>query len=274
VLLGRRQTVPRRVRAVVLATLAAAAPAALWYAGAKVNWWDWPKASGPVGVSLGLLGGLIVYFEMALAPRKWFRGRRFGAARAWMKWHVWLGLACLPVIVIHSGFAFGGWLSATTMVLFLIVIASGVYGLILQQWIPKKLYDDTPNETVAAQTDVAMETHYREAALLVDTEKDTRLRDFFHGTVEPYLLRGKTSGSPLASAAESGVLFARVRAVVPTAVEPIVNRLESFVSLRRQWDRQVRLTWWLHSWMIVHLPLSVAMTGLMTGHAILAMRWS
>jgi hypothetical protein len=272
-LLGRRQSVSRRIRAVLFATLAAFAPAVIWYTLARWNIIDWPKASGPVGVGLGLFGGLIVLFEMALAPRKWFRGWRGGATRVWMRWHVWLGLLCIPVIVIHSGFALGGWLSAVTMVLFLFVIASGVGGLLLQQWLPKKLFDDIPNETVASQVHVAIQPHRDEARQLAESLRSQYLNDFYRETLDPFLTDGPRSGSILNSAAESVRIFARLRAAVPAEIEPAVERFEHFARFRRQWDRQVRITWWLHSWLVIHLPLSVAMTGFMIGHAILAMRW-
>ncbi|MFO0934998.1 MAG: hypothetical protein U0798_00600 [Gemmataceae bacterium] len=253
--------------------MAAILPAMLWYAGAKLGWWDWPRASGPFGVALGLFGGAIVIFEMLIAPRKWYRGWRLGATRAWMRWHVILGFLCLPVIVIHSGFAFGGWLSSVTMWLFLIVIVSGIYGLVLQQWLPKKLFDEIPNETVAAQISVAVSTHREESRELVADIRNPLLDEFFKDTFDPYLEQGSRSGSLLASPAEADRLFGRLKAALPAASEPAVDRLAAAAALRRQWDRQVRLTWWLHSWLEVHLPFSVAMTGFMIGHAIFAMRW-
>ena len=272
-LIGRRSSVPQRLRAVALATLAAIAPAASWYAGAKLGFWDWPKASGPFGVGLGIFGGLIVIFEMLIAPRKWYRGWRLGATKLWMRWHVYLGFLCLPVIVIHSGFAFGGWLSAATMILFLIVIASGIYGLVLQQWLPKKLFDEIPKETVASQVSVAVELHREEARQLIATIRNPSLDEFFTQTYDPYLTNGSRSGSPLASVADGERLFARLKAVLPADSESAVEQLAKWAALRRQWDRQVRINWWLHSWLAVHLPFSVAMTGLMIGHAIFAMRW-
>lgn len=272
-LIGRRQSVSRRLRAVFLATLAAIAPALGWYAGAKWGWWSWPKASGPLGVGLGVFGGLIVLFEMLIAPRKWLRGWRLGATRAWMRWHVWLGLLCLPVIVIHSGFAFGGLLSSITMWLFLIVIASGIYGLALQQWLPKKLFDEIPNETVASQIDVVIAQHREEAAELVKLINNPTINEFYADTLEPYLLNGSRIQSVLASASESVRMFERLKAAVPADVEPSVEQFKKWAAIRRQLDRQVRINWWLHSWLVVHLPFSVAMSGFMIVHAILALRW-
>ena len=227
-----------------------------------------------MGVSLGVFGGLIVIFEMLIAPRKWCRGWRLGAAKVWMRWHVYLGFLCLPVIVIHSGFAFGGWLSAVTMMLFLIVIVSGVYGLVLQQWLPKKLFDEIPKETVASQVPVGIEPFREEARELVATIRNPTLDEFFASRYDPYLALGRKSGSPLTSIAEAERLFTRIKATLPADSEYAVDQLAKWAAVRRQWDRQVRINWWLHSWLVVHLPFSVAMTGFMIGHAIFAMRWN
>lgn len=272
-LLGRALTVKQRVWRVLLAVAVAVLPALLWYILASLALIPWPQASGPLGVTLGILGAMIIVFEMALTPRKWLRGMRLGATRVWMRWHVWLGLAVLPIIVIHSGFAWGGWLSATTMVLFLLVIASGVYGLVLQQYLPKKIYDEIPNETIASQVDTAIRVHVKEAENLVASVGSPRLMEFYTASLAPYLERGAKASSALASATESSRLFARLRAGLPVVAEPNIHKLESIAALRRQWDRQVRLNRMLHAWQMVHLPISVLMTGLMVIHAILAMKW-
>jgi hypothetical protein len=111
-------------------------------------------------VLLGFLGGLIVLFEMALYPRKLLRRWRPPIAILWSpKWwvraHVVLGLVCYPVIMVHAGYGFGGPLTSVTLVLFLATIASGIWGLIVQQWLPTKILEEVPDETVASQTDAA-----------------------------------------------------------------------------------------------------------------------
>jgi hypothetical protein len=254
---------------VLLATALACVPIVLWYAMASAGAIKWPEASGPVGVFLGIVGGIIIVFEMALAPRKWFRGTRLGVARLWMRWHIWLGLLVLPVIVIHSGFAWGGTLSAATMVLFLITIASGVWGLIVQQWVPKRIFDEIPGETVASQVDFAVVKHVAEAKLIANSD---RLSEFTDAMLEPYLRTGTGGSSVLCSATESTRVFARLRASLPNDAEPSVLKLERLAELRRSWDRQVRLNRWLHNWLLIHLPISLLMTLLMFVHAYLAMK--
>ena len=82
--------------------------------GQSINAWSNPGA---------IVGGLIVGFEMMILPKKWFRGKRFGNTRTWMRLHIWLGLICLPVILVHAGFGFGGPLTTVTLILFLLYTA-------------------------------------------------------------------------------------------------------------------------------------------------------
>jgi hypothetical protein len=300
VLVGRHHSPRRRIGNVLALTAIAAAPAVGWWVGATAGWWDWPSVSSSAGVLLGFAAGFIVLFEMLLWPRKWFRGTRLGATRAWMRLHVWIGLLSLPVVVIHSGFALGGSLSALTMILFLVVIASGVWGLALQQWLPQKLLADVSSETVAGLTTHAMHQYAEEckqrvlglmAGDGVGDEKGSHgvtaaatlspatagvydaLATFQAERLGPYLEGGRRSGSPLAARGEVDRQFARLRASLPAPAHSVLDRMKELTDLRRQWDDQLRITWWLHNWLLVHLPASVAMTAFMLVHAVVALKY-
>jgi hypothetical protein len=301
VLVGKDRSVGRRVRDILLATaVVTVAGIVVAWVGGLVGLWDWPpKPSSGFGVFLGLVGGAIVLFEMALLGRKWLRGRRLGAMKVWMKWHVWLGLVCLPVILIHAGFGFGGPLTTITLVLFLLVTASGIWGLVMQQWLPQKMLAEIPGETVASQTDEAMKWHAAEADRLmrqlveVPPEFDERistaaraglgpvvtgapaavLRSFTERVLIPYLEGEASRRSPLASRAETVRRFALLRESLPVAAHDTLTRLEELCDLRRRWDGLEWLNAWLHNWLVVHLPLSVAMTVLMLVHAVRALKY-
>src|ERR1043166_2167580 len=76
---------------------------------------------------------------------------QIGRATFWMRGHIWLGLLSYPLILFHGGFGLGGPLTFTLMVLFTIVIISGVLGLLLQQVMPRLLLTRVPLETVYEQ---------------------------------------------------------------------------------------------------------------------------
>lgn len=300
-LVGKDRSVGRRVRDILVTTVVVTILGILiaWFGG-LVGLWDWPpKPSSGFGVFLGLVGGGIVLFEMALVGRKWLRGRRLGAMKVWMKWHVWLGLVCLPVILIHAGFGFGGPLTTVTLVLFLLVTASGIWGLVMQQWLPQKMLAEVPGETVASQTDEAMRWHAAEADRLMrqlvelPPEFDERistgaragsgpvvtgapaavLRSFTERVLIPYLQGEAARRSPLASRAETVRRFALLRESLPVAAHDTLTRLEELCDLRRRWDGLEWLNAWLHNWLVIHLPLSVAMTVLMLVHAVRALKY-
>jgi len=307
VLVGKSRSVRGRVAAILTAAAAiVAVGAGVPWAGAKFGLWGWPRSSSWYGTALGLVGGAIVLFEMALFPRKWLRWLRLIPTKWWMWLHIWLGLVCLPVILVHAGFALGGPLPAVTLILFLLVTASGIWGLVVQQWLPQKILEEVPGETVAAQIDFVGEAEAAEAERLIGAiaERAPALEGIVvpaggagavvvapharsgtpptwaadliaFGDLEllPYLRGRRDRRSPLAARAEAERRFTRLREVVPDAAIPTVDRLERIADLRRHWDRQARLNFWLHNWPIVHLPLSVAMTGFMIVHAVRALKY-
>ena len=146
--------------------IAASAAAMLWYGLEGYRSGSWPGGSSRPGFAFGIVGGLIIVFEMLLWVRKKFRVVRIGRAKLWMKAHIWLGLLCVPLLVLHSGFR--GWnlaLAGILMAVLLIVIASGIWGLVLQQILPTFMLDEIPAETIRSQIDYVLRQLLEEAAV-------------------------------------------------------------------------------------------------------------
>lgn len=140
---------------VVVATLTAVG----FYVRAASQAVELPGGGSPIGLIYGTVGALIIVFEMLLWPRKKVRAWRIGSAQAWLRAHIWLGLLCVPFAVLHTGFVLGGPLTSTLVVVFSIVIVSGVYGVVAQQIIPKILLDEVPAETIHSQIGHVSERH-------------------------------------------------------------------------------------------------------------------
>jgi hypothetical protein len=318
----------REHRPWIIATLVVAVLAILWYLSLLMgrSWDQRPRGSSGPGFLFGIAGGGICLFEFLLWPRKMVRTWRIGRAVVWMRAHIWLGLLSFPLLVLHSGFYLGGPLSTLLMVLFLVVIASGIWGLILQQFLPQRMLDDVPAETIYSQIDHVSGLLAAEAARLVEavcgpvTEDRGRplvtveeaagpaphsflvvgavrgvggvkgkvlqtrgyvepvpdaeaLRDFFDASALTYLEQGKLSKSPLAQANRSAAMFMELRERLPSAAHPAVDTLEALCDQRRQFDLQIRLHRWLHNWLWVHLPLSIALIVLMFVHVWVALKY-
>lgn len=115
-----------------------------------------PGGSSPVGLAFGGIAAAIILFECALVLRRTWLLRTFrglGSAQFWMKAHIWLGLLAVPLVLMHSGFHWGGWLSTFVAGSFALVTASGIFGLVMQTVLPRKMLELLPEETIHAQID-------------------------------------------------------------------------------------------------------------------------
>lgn len=304
----------------VLAMTMLAVVAAGFYLAEYLSAGRLPGGSSRTGFVCGIVAGLIVVFELLLWPRRRVRSWRLGSAQAWLRAHVWLGLLALPLALMHARLLFiGGWLNWALMTLFLVVIASGIWGLAVQQWIPVWMLEQVPAETIYEQIDHVAAQQCREAERLVrgmcvtdaehageddgaaspldDHAVVTGLRSMtgiqgkvlqvvpihtvipgtaavsrtFFGEVRPYLLEGRGSGSSLASPTTAARLFAALRDSAPTGAGIVIDHLERACDIRRQFDLQARLHRWLHGWLLVHVPLSVALGVLLAIHVPVAL---
>jgi hypothetical protein len=112
--------------------------------------------NGPTGGSLaGLIfasmGTAIIIFESLLGLRKKYPASPFGCAKTWLSAHVWLGLLSFLLILMHSAFRWGNGLAALLMWLFLGIVLSGVWGVALQNYIPRRMTELVPQETIYEQ---------------------------------------------------------------------------------------------------------------------------
>lgn len=156
-------------RWLVIAVVAALL-ALVWTVGAGRLSGRWPGGGSLSGLTLGLLAAGIFVFEMALVARKtsaWRTVRWLGSAKAWMKAHIWLGLLTVPLVVLHSGGRMGGMLTTLLVLLFAVVILSGVWGLAMQNVLPRLLLADVPAETVYSQIDSVGRQYAEQARRLV-----------------------------------------------------------------------------------------------------------
>lgn len=144
----------------------------VWYV-AYGRWWGaWrpPGGGSYPGFTFGVVGGLIIGFEMLLWPRKKYRGHRLGRTRTWMRAHIWLGLFCLPILLLHGSFQLNVWsapLAAWLSWLLIAVVVSGAYGLYLQHVLPRRILENVPAETIHAQIPHVLSQYLQEARRMV-----------------------------------------------------------------------------------------------------------
>ncbi|MES0872786.1 hypothetical protein [Sinimarinibacterium thermocellulolyticum] len=98
-----------------------------------------PSGSTWLGYGLGTLGAVLIVWLAWLGVRK--RQFREGRApvKAWVSAHVYLGLSLIVVATLHTGFQLGWNVHTLAYVLMMLVIASGIYGILAYSLLPRQV---------------------------------------------------------------------------------------------------------------------------------------
>ncbi len=125
---------------------------------------------------------------------------------------------------------------------------------------------------VSAGASVATAVAAAPEIILLNEEQSAPLRRFYLGEMRPYLEQPKRS-SRLSEAGRAKSSFTAVRTLVPPAAHPTIVDLEEICEEARQLSMQERMHRWLHGWLLVHIPLSLALILLGAVHAVMALRY-
>lgn len=247
-------------------TVAAVAVATALYLVLAVRSLEGPRGGSAMGLAFGIAGYGMMLFAGLLGARKKFPNVRLGRVQTWMRGHLWLGLLSFPLILFHAGFAFRGSLTAILMLLFLIVVTSGVIGAALQHYLPRVMTTQVPLETIYEEIPHVREQLLEEADQLIESaaassNEKSRLREVYHAQIRPHLEQ------------PGAEIFQPIKATLPATLHPVLDDLEDICEEQRQLNRQVRLYHWMHAWILVHVPLSILLVVLGGVHAIMALRY-
>ena len=324
-------------RAWALASLVIFVASAIGYTVYALNAAPRPSGGSAVGLFFGIVGFGFMIFAALLGARKRVPVWRLGRAQAWMRGHLWLGLLSLPMILFHGGFRFGGTMTQVLMWLLLVTVFSGLFGAVLQNYLPRVMTSDVPLETIydeignvrrllreEADREVeavcgtlgfshtiledeqraggftAMRPIARAAAgargpvatittpaataggaavaaapeiILLSAEESAPLRRFYVNEMRPFLEKPRERRLVLARADKAETAFAAVRTILPAAAHATLDDLEDICDEARQLRKQEQLHHWLHGWLLVHIPLSLALILLGGVHAVMALRY-
>lgn len=98
-----------------------------------------PSGNTWLGYTLGTIGALLIFWLAWLGVRKRRYAEGFGQTQMWTSAHVYLGLSLLVVATLHTGFHFGWNIHTYAYVLMILVIASGLYGIVAYATLPSRI---------------------------------------------------------------------------------------------------------------------------------------
>lgn len=228
-----------------------------------------PRPNGGTwyGYTLGTIGfGLIVWLSL-LGVRK----RRITAGawslKAWTSAHVYLGLSLVVIGTLHTGFQIGWNVHTLAYVLMLLVIATGIYGVIAYATLPQSLSANRKAMTRGQMLDAltAIDRQLESAAQpLARAEADLVIaalgQDVFGGGALARLTGrypGCATARALAGIGSASEAEARVLALLE-------KRSEQLAQIRGA----LRIRAALEIWLFVHIPLTIALIAALTAHVI------
>ena len=253
--------------------------------------------ASPLGLTYGILALLIFIFAALLGWRRNHPSWRIGSLQLWLKAHIWFTILTFPLVLFHSDFRAGGPLTTLLVVLYTLVMVSGVWGLLLQHIVPRLMREYLPDEVIFEQIahirDLLLEQArvirtqlvtqadqieplpmtLDEGATPVPGRQATGIRAIIHFLDTeglPFLATPKTRRMRMRQHHVSDNLFRLLRLQVPAATLPPLEELQNLCDEKRRLDLQTRLQHWLHSWLFVHAPVSLILIVVSIWHALVA----
>lgn len=283
----------------------------LAYRGKRYLWWALGLIAGSLGVyllspppeppgggtwpgyTLGTVAAVLVLWLTAFGLRKRSYGSRLGRVQGWLSAHVYLGAALLIVATLHTGLQFGANVHTLAYVLMCLVIASGVFGIVVYLRYPAQLSRNHIDLTRDELLDEVDELDQK--ALRVATRLPAEYREVMASARDRTTVGGSAwallKGVDRSQIVLPGVGGAEQRpepnADQATLLTWLADRssrstegeqsqaiqdLMALVSARKAYlqrlRRDLRLQAWLEIWLYVHVPLTFALLAALLAHVV------
>jgi len=228
------------------------------------------------GYISGTIGAGLIVWLACLGIRKRAMTNDAWSLKAWVSAHVYLGLSLIVIATLHSGLQFGWNIHTLAYALMLLVILSGVFGIIVYAKIPPILSDNR-GETTQKQMlekihaldgrllEVARPLNQEQAALVIRAVRHTRI-----GGNAWQRLSGR-HGNCATTNAQRVLLTARKRmsdGPQAVALDQVLSLLEEKSATLAKARRHIRLRSLLEVWLFVHIPTTLALIAALTAHIV------
>jgi hypothetical protein len=193
--------------------------------------------------------------------------------KAWTSAHAYLGLSLIVIATLHTGFQFGWNIHTLAYVLMMLVIASGVYGIIVYAVLPTQLSDSRAEMTrpQMAEAVAKFDTQLQAAAQPLRTRmRRSSCSAFGEDPFRAGLIRrlsGRDAEGHTAAACSSFVAVQRRRHDAVT-LDAVVQLLERKVAGLERIRRHLRIRALLEVWLYIHVPLTFALIAALIAHII------
>lgn len=227
-----------------------------------------PNGGSWYGYTLGTIGLLLIVWLSLLGIRKRKITTGQWSLKAWTSAHVYLGLALIVVGTLHTGFQIGWNVHTLAYFLMLLVIITGIYGVIVYATLPSSLSSNRKELTRAQMLEAltALDRQLESAAQPLDRHKSDLViaalgQDVFYGGA-----LGRLTG------AYPGCKTRRALANLDEGASEAEDRVRTLMLKRSeqlaQIRRHLRIKALLEIWLFIHVPATIALLAALLAHVI------
>jgi hypothetical protein len=261
---------------------------------------DGPNGGTWLGYALGTLGALMIVGLAWLGVRKRQYASGVGTVKGWVSMHVYFGVALLVVATLHTGFQFGANLHTLAYALMVLVIASGVVGIVVYSRYPRLITDHRAQATREGWLEEVLDLNERAIQLadqispevhrfVLRSVERLRLGGSWReqlagagsdpGTTEisalTEILRKKLSAGESEGDDTEQVIVLTESRILMGQRDPAIERLKQLLELliRRneltaRVNRDVEMHARMQVWLYLHVPLTAALLAALLAHVV------
>lgn len=227
------------------------------------------------GYTLGTIGvGLILWLTLlGLRKRAMTRGR--WSLKAWTSAHVYLGSSLIVIGTLHTGFQLGWNVHTLAYALMMLVILSGLFGIIVYATLPTALSNNRAEMTQVQMLEAirAIDRQLHDAAQPLPQAQASLVRQSLNDDPFGGSLIARLSGRypRCATAAAQASLRYWTGDHPDTGREPLEKidaLLERKQAMLARLRRHLRLKALLEIWLYVHVPATFALLAALTAHIV------
>lgn len=230
-----------------------------------------------LGYTLGTIGAVLIVWLLLLGIRKRSYASTLGSVQGWTSAHVYLGASLIVVATLHCGFEFGWNIHTLAYALMVLVIASGFFGVFSYLFYPGRATANLSGETLdslllkMSELDrkcrrIALELPDEFNALVMKAsagavrraESGRRLWQLAGGRRDP-VREARDALVALGSTLEGGQVKIN---------EQLVSEMTRLVSMTDRARLEFRYRVLLKGWLMLHVPMSLALLAALTAHVV------
>jgi hypothetical protein len=222
------------------------------------------------GYTLGTIGALLILWLTMLGVRKRRRSDDHWSLKAWTSAHVYLGLSLAVIGTWHSGFQLGWNVHTLAWALMMLVILSGIYGIVVYALLPRSLSANREEMTQMQMLEAlrAFDRQLHGAAQALEPADAAPVLAALNENPFAGGMMARLSGRYPRCATAAALAQLAQRRGANADVEKIVGLLGQKQAALARLRRHLRLRALLEIWLYVHVPLTFALIAALSAHVI------